>query len=587
MKRNHLKLLDLDSFSTDAKKCLSPVQKKISLYYINSNIKAIKSHIKNFNITNPSKKYKNLETIETNSRFKKYMDKYYAYKQYIKEKDKHNIKKRTKSTIDLLVDNYIQRGYKKPNLQKNIFHTNPLNDNGKIIQKYFNEYIKNKKKPVTIKEKNFYYLYKLQDCIRTQKYKDKKNLQMLLNSTNFNKSKDIKNLNNNYNLSNIFLKKFFHNINHIQKKPCLSEGENIPENNLDISNNDKNSNNIYNFEHDENFMKLNEYEQNNIRELIKNREENKKYKIFIENVLKDKKYFNIIDNDSIELDKKPEIKTMNSIKNDNNKKLMKLKRKIDNKNICNKLDDSSNSSENDDFINEIDKANHKKKLSTIANPLQLSNYRLYNYPQVKNFISISRNTIFGKMKDSEINPEKKVYFSADQEEKDEQKNQKNTKRKVNKNRKTELLRENKFFKKYNFSSRNLINNKMSKLAKEKSLNFLFEKIKTGEIPDQKALNEYKKYFFMNKNMSESDLNDFINREYGPQDFYNLVNSADTIIKKANFENKLKKYYVKNGRFEEKKNLFDEEKKQDNYISHLLEYFILAKYGIYNLYQFQK
>ena len=596
MKRNHLKLLDLDSFSNNAKKCLSPVQKKISLYYINSNIKAIKSSIKIFNKTNPSKKYKNLEIIETNSRFKKYMDKYYEYKKYFNEKDKHKIKKKTKSTIDLIVDSYIKKGYKIPNLQNNIFHTNPLNDAGKRIQKYFNEYIRNKKRPVTIQEKNFYYLYKLQDCIKAQKYKDEKNLQMILNISNYNSTntKEINYLNNNYNNGNLFLKKYFNNINNI-KKPCLSDRENIQENNLDISNisnidnKEKNKNNVYDYEQDENFKKLNEYEQKNIRQLIKDREENKKYKTFIEKVLKDKKYFNTIDNDNIELDKKEENKNINSNKN-NNKKFLKLKLNNNTRNNYNKLDgDNTNSSENTGNLNEnergTEKFNFRKKLSTLVNPYKMSNIRLFNYPQKKNSIRNNKNTTSSKKKESDINLDKKASFSISQEDYEEQIK---IRRRGNTVRKTEILPGNKFLKKYNFSSKNLIsNNKMPKLMKERSLNFLFKKIKTGEIPDKKTLNEYKKYFFINKNMSENDLNEFINRDYEPQDFYNLVNSVDAKIKSADLENKLKKKYEKIGRYEEKKNLFDEEKKQDKFISHLLQNYILAKFGKYNLYQFQK
>ena len=94
------------------------------------------------NIFNKKKLFqnnKNNEIIEINARFKKYMDKYYDYKKFFEEKDKHKIKKKSKSTIDLIVDNYIQKGYKIPNLHNNIFHVNPLTNAGKTIQRYFDE----------------------------------------------------------------------------------------------------------------------------------------------------------------------------------------------------------------------------------------------------------------------------------------------------------------------------------------------------------------------------------------------------------------------------------------------------------------
>ena len=142
-KFNRFKTLNPDSFSKEVKKCLSPVSKKISLYYINSNIKAIKSSLNIFNKKYSSQKHKNSDIIENNSRFKEYMDKYYEYKKFFKEKEKHKTKKKKKGTIELLIDNYIKKGYKLPNLEKNIFHVNPLNDSGNTIQKYFDEYIAN------------------------------------------------------------------------------------------------------------------------------------------------------------------------------------------------------------------------------------------------------------------------------------------------------------------------------------------------------------------------------------------------------------------------------------------------------------
>ena len=591
MKFNRFKTLNQDSFPKEVKKCLSPVSKKISLYYINSNIRAIKSSLDIFNKKNSTEKNKNSEIVEENSRFKNYMDKYYEYKKYFKEKEKHKIKKKKKGTIDLIVDNYIKKGYKIPNLEKNIFHVNPLNDAGKTIQKYFDEYITNNKRLVTSKEKNFFYLYKLQDQIRIQKFKEKKDLQMLLNLSNYNsENNNFENNKLNTNYSNIFLKKYFNNI----KKPCLSDNEsNLEENNLESVNNDIN----INYEKDEDFIKLNEYEQNGIRQLIKDSEENKKYKSFIEKALNNKKYFNVIDNDNIELDKKIELKTLSPIKH-SSKKLLKLKIKNDNKdknikniNNNNISDESLNSSEIDDFSNQSKekefKITHNKKFSTILFNDKISQFKKFNFPQKKNnFISINKKVI--SEKDTNIKPninDKKLSFSKSQEEIDDSLNQKI--KRDSKTKKTHYLPGNKFLKKYNFPKNNInVNKFISKLSKMKSLNFLFKQINTGKTPDKKTLMEYKNYFLKNKNMSEHDLNEFINRDYEPKDFYNLVNSVDAKIQSADLENKWRKNYLKIGKLEERRNLLEEERKQDNYISHLLQYFILAKYGKYKLYKFQ-
>ena len=72
-----------------------------------------------------------------------------------------------------------------------------------------------------------------------------------------------------------------------------------------------------------------------------------------------------------------------------------------------------------------------------------------------------------------------------------------------------------------------------------------------------------------------------------KDFYNLVNSVDIKIKNNDLVNKWRKNYLKIGRLEEVNNMLKEEEKQDYFINHLLQNFILSKYGKRKLYQFQK
>ena len=297
--RLSFKSLNYESFSKDVKKCLSPTSKKISDYYTKSNINTIKSILNTFNRKISEDKDKNHEIIEINSRFKKYMDKYYTYKKYFKEKDKHKIKKKSKSAINILIDDYIKKGYKIPNLEKNIFHINPLNERGKIINKYYDEYIKNNKRPVNYREKNFFYLNKLKEHIKADKFKDNKNMLELNLASNINNQNN-KNIDNNDTYSNLFLKNYYKNITLNNK-------------------NDK-----YNFDENENFMKLSEYDQKNLIKLIKDNEDNKNYNEYIEKILKDNKYFETIDDDSIDLDKKKEFKTLNSIKS-SNKIILKIK----------------------------------------------------------------------------------------------------------------------------------------------------------------------------------------------------------------------------------------------------------------------
>jgi hypothetical protein len=150
-------------------------------------------------------------------------------------------------------------------------------------------------------------------------------------------------------------------------------------------------------------------------------------------------------------------------------------------------------------------------------------------------------------------------------------------------------------KKYSFSKENqnylnilktYTNKNIPKLNKEKSLNYLFNNLNTKNTLDQHYINEYKKYFSRNKNMSEADLDEFIKRNYEPKDFYNLVSTADDIIKNADIEDKCRKNYTKIGKVEKIKKFLDEEKKQDLYINHLLQNFINAKYGKFKLYEYK-
>ena len=559
MKLRSFKTLNFDSFPSEVKKCLSPKTKKISSYYINSNINIIKSNLILFNKKLIQQRNKNQEIIETNSRFKKYMDKYTTYKKYLKEKDKHKIKRKSKSAIDLLIDTYIKKGYKKPNLETNIFHVNPLNDAGKTIKRYFDEYIKNKKKLVDSKEKNFYYLNKLKNCIIAQKFKDNKNMLLELNISNPNTTR-IKG--KNYNMSNLIIKKYF------------------------------NSENNYDIEKDEYFKELNEYEQNNIRQLIKEYEEIKKYKLFVDKVLKNKKYFNTIDNDSFDLIKKKEITSATSLKNNNNKK---IKIKIDYNNINENLEKFVKSEDNNEFSsinsnlkensinsnNENNKTenNFKKKFITKQLSFTLNNHNSkFNFSRQKNnYISLNKK-IF-TFKDFDIRTpkaNKKLSFSKG---KDNFGNLLNEIKRKNIIKKTEIIKGNNFLEKY-------IEQKFPKLSKEKSLNYLYNNINSDNNYDQEYLNEYKKYFSRNKNVSESDLNEFIKRDYEPKDFYNLVSTVDDKIQKVNIEDKWRKNYTKIGRIEERKNILNEEKKQDNYINHLLQNFILAKYGKFKLYEYK-
>ena len=499
MKLKKFKTLDYESFTNEVKKCLSPATKKICNYYINSNKNAIsnmlKTYFNNYGNENP-------EIIETNARFKKYMDKYYIYKKHFKEKEKHKVNSKSQNVIDKLIIKYIQKGYKIPNLEKNIFHVNPLNDNGKTIEIYFNEYIRNNKKFVNHNEKNFYYLNKLKDYIKAQKFKHNDNLKTLLDLSKENTPRN--NIKKNMSDSNVFIKNYFNNI--FLKKQNIENKENE-------LNNSPINNNIENFEENKDFLKLNEYEQKNINQLIKDYEELKNYKAFVENALKDKKYFETIDNDNIDLDKNKinspkiikEIKPLNLIY-DNTKK----------NHILNNDDNSVDSSynlENKDYneninINTLKKNDSKSNVRAFKNINKHltskfnSNFKLFDFQgNSRNYMGLSKKNISKKnilktfnnftsyntsqklklKKLSSYGTNKDIYADII----------KNIKR-PDAHQKTQNFKNSYIFQKFKNKQINFND------SKEEHLNYLFNSIKTGKNPDEKSLNEFKNYFSKKK-----------------------------------------------------------------------------------------
>ena len=588
MKLKKFKTLDYESFTNEVKKCLSPATKKICNYYINSNKNAIsnmlKTYFNNYGNENP-------EIIETNARFKKYMDKYYIYKKHFKEKEKHKVNSKSQNVIDKLIIKYIQKGYKIPNLEKNIFHVNPLNDNGKTIEIYFNEYIRNNKKFVNHNEKNFYYLNKLKDYIKAQKFKHNDNLKTLLDLSKENTPRN--NIKKNMSDSNVFIKNYFNNI--FLKKQNIENKENE-------LNNSPINNNIENFEENKDFLKLNEYEQKNINQLIKDYEELKNYKAFVENALKDKKYFETIDNDNIDLDKNKinspkinkEIKPLNLIY-DNTKKNHIL-------NNDDNSDDSSYNLENKDYneninINTLKKNDSKSNVRAFKNINKHltskfnSNFKLFDFKgNSRNYMGLSQKNISKKnilktfnnftsyntsqklklKKLSSYGMNKDIYSDII----------KNIKR-PDAHQKTQNFKNSYIFQKFKNKQINFND------SKEEHLNYLFNSIKTGKNPDEKSLNEFKNYFSKKKNMSEADLNEFINRDYEAKDFYNLVSAVDSKIKSGDMTNKWRKNYLKIGRLEEIKDILNEGEKQDTYISQLLKNFVLfSQLGKIKLYKYK-
>ena len=177
MKLKKYKTLNYENLKSNAKKCLSPIIKRISNNNIKSNIKKIKDmfHFYNLILSDNTKIYN--EYVTSNKTFMHTIKNYYSYKSYINKKEKHK-KKEEFNEIDNLKLNYFKKGYKIPNFY-NLFRINPLSFQGISIRQYFNELYKKDKKKISMKEKNIDYLLRLEKNIKNIKVN--KNLESIDN----------------------------------------------------------------------------------------------------------------------------------------------------------------------------------------------------------------------------------------------------------------------------------------------------------------------------------------------------------------------------------------------------------------------
>ena len=299
------KTLNYENLKIDVKKCLSPVLKKVSKRNISSNINKIKAMFNSYDLSLINKKEKNNELIRENNIFKHHLNKYNSYKNFLANKKKHKNKGKQLSQIENLKIKYFNRGYKIPKLSNNLFKISPLNFQGISIRQYFNELYKKEKKEITLKEKNVDFLSRLEKSIKDMKIK--KNSYII-------DTKDKKTV-------NLSPRKRIFNIKQ-QLKKTMSKS--ITKSIKTIDNKDKDIKSEINknkylsdydlLEEDEEFKGLNQYEKNRIIKLLKEEEKIKKYNKFINNILKDKSYFQIIDTNDIEL-KQEEQKSINNNNN--------------------------------------------------------------------------------------------------------------------------------------------------------------------------------------------------------------------------------------------------------------------------------
>ena len=656
------KTLNYKNLKIDAFKCLSPAFKKLSSQNISSNIKTIKSMFNSFDLSLKNTNIKNKELVKENDIFKQHLHKYYSYKNFLDNKQKHKNKNKI-SEIDNLKIKYFNKGYKIPKISNNLFKISPLILKGISIKNYFNELYRKEKKEITLKEKNIDFLNRLQNDIKEMKI----NKNSYLIEDNLVKSVNIS-PNRRFSIIKQNLKKANSRVSIKSIKSMSDEDNDFESENKEITTENKETvdekdkkkylSDYDKLEEDEYFKELNEYEKNRIIKLLKEEENVKNYNKFIINVLKDKNYFKTIDTDDIEFNnkKEEEVKDANiidSIQLNSSKTIKKLKRKskisisnsdensyssednpimqssqtvniylktlknnyikpniILTNNTNNNINNNDNKNVNSRNIKtfpKLKKSRTLKDIDKIKNQSQKNqniNYISYkNFPNLliipnkkndnMNYNNINKNQI--KKFSYSLKPQvitnflKTINEEKIQSDKSNRNMVKNSKifNKFNANK----IKKNKDKKMLSLNFYNINNNGLKKnnkfLNKEESLNYLFKRINSEKNLDldNEFINEYKRYFIKNKNISEDFLNKYIERKYNIKDFINLCLSIDEKIKKGNVLKKWKKNYLRIGKFEEIKPLLQEQGKQDYFINHLLQCYMNSKNGKRNYYDY--
>ena len=645
MELKKFKTIDYNQFGNDVQRCLSHVIKKITNEKILSNIKGIKEMFRSYDQINLNLKNNNIELVKENKTFKNNMDKYNIYKKFVYELDKHKNKEKKQSHLENLTLEYIRKGYKVPNFSHNLFKGNPLNYNGMIIRNYFNELYKQENKPINDKEKNLFYLCKLQKNI-----KNIKNIK-IMNSVGYqsiSSNKDInfsrkesnsfesnKNeINNKQNLNNLILKSIYNSEK--KRKEGLSEKNSLKRNTknnnfIDIISDYKT------IDENEDFQKLNDYEKKHIKILIKESQNTKKYNNMIEKIIKNKNFFKIIDNNEIEF--KNETKKKKDITN-------KMKSSIELKNLKKHLKINIPNSEENSFSSEnknissskslnLYLKNRKKNIQHNSIPnLKKDKIKIRNSRNIKVYRKEEKSlTLKYNITNNNSTKNLKNYIRSNKKFKKTMiQNQKNNKNKLlnnilkdiinNNRRNTYLINPNtdtnflkiinekeginnninninekksnikkyrmKILKRNNTVKYQDFNKMYNKIKKEENLNYLYNKINSQINVDEDAdfINEFKNYFIKNKDMTEESLNNFINRKYNIKDFFNLCTIVDKKIKYGNIMNNFKKNYMKIGKLDGRKELLKEEGKQDYIISHLFQEFLNSLDGKRKFYEYQ-
>ena len=635
------KTLNYNKFENDVKKCLSPIIKKLSKENTTSCIENIKNLFHSYEKTNSIIKMNNIEISKENKVFQEHMNKYHIYKKFIEKSNQHKSNIKKSSHIENLILQYLKKGYKAPNISHNLFKNNPLNYSGLGVRNYFYDLIKEEKKQITEKEKNLDFLYRLNNNVKTLKELKHSELKDYAQSPNKNSamvSQDgsnfeslSKSVKNTKNIKNSISR----NIQIEEKKKVFSEKKKLSRRYV------KNNNNYMNLylknksiDNDENFNELNDYEKKCIKNLIKEADNIKNYKGFIENALNDKNFFKVIDKDDINLTRIKLNDMEDEKENSFNSKRNKMKSTISIKKVKKKvnfadLDETSLSSPSPPELSSSQSLNKNKSRQNVPLPVVLNDKYTMSPPQM-NYIrnnKIHKKTVIVNRKyknkilafinkANSIKANKRLSFpinslTGNNFLKTVKENNPininitniNSNNNINNGNnidnsigKKSILKRYKiknlkrcntlnFKSAFKFNSNNYKKNEDNS-NKEEKLNYLYNKINTQINADDNFIAEFKKYFMKNKDISEKSLDKYINKKYEMNDFINFCSTINQKVVSSNIMNNWKRNYLKIGKLDERKAILKEEGYKDYVIKHSIQDFLNSIDGKRKYYEYK-
>ena len=580
--KSKLFLLKFTNYPLKVKNCLNPALKKKSTQNIFDNSKEIKDLFASYDSKNILNSPEHTLIQKENDIFQKNMDNY----QSIKNLNNQNLEKEDKDDpISEIIKQYTNKGYKVPNIHsKNIFDRNPLNLKGIGLVTYYEQISLNQKNPISDEEKNLAFLRKTSkylNNVKNLRISQKKGYSSLeiKSMKTLEKQNEERRRSRNFGTRKSTNKKHIHcltptcfqeennKLNDENEKLDSEEKEKLKKLNIEIEDLKKYYNYVLNDLNENDFSKSRNFSDNNSQ---------RKYQKFPKIEKKPLCLFNFHDNSNLKSNifniKENNLFGKNNIEKISKKNVINFK--IPQKPI-NNITNNSNDLKQNSF--KID----KKERNSCIDLKQINNNIINN-----NIVQINRSLIKQK---TDYCPDKK-YNLANYQNKITNKmrakhrtlanvyiydsnNNHQTKNKVNSNSNVKIRRSS-----FCTMGNNIRNNFYKFRTKEELLNYLFNNINKSTELGENFISIFKKYFLRHTKIKEHDLNQYIKKQYEPNDFAKFCSSIERKVLNQNTVSIWKKNFMKLDKLVERKNLFNKADKIDYCILHLYHSFVSAIEG---------